>query len=319
MMNMIWMGSGLFRTGRDSALRCPRPQRSEGRSERGRTRASVIRFRRLTLRSTTGTPQRGVPTSKWTAMCRALGLCLLLLAFAGIGRAEDLSFTNFVARGDVAEKRGDAAAALRAYVAADHSSTNCADLCLLTKRYCDLMYDASSPDIQKTLAEKALACASRAEQADPKSATAHLCVAVCYAKNFPWCDNETKVKWSRAMKVECETAIGLDPKQDVSYYLLGRWYFGTANMGFLSRSVVKVIYGGLPQASNEDAIRNFKQAIALAPGRIIHHRELAKVYEATGDTKLERTELVTCARLKPVDRDDADAQRDAAVRLGELR
>ncbi|HSY17017.1 MAG TPA: hypothetical protein VK815_01725 [Candidatus Acidoferrales bacterium] len=247
-----------------------------------------------------------------------LGLCLLI-AVAGVGRAEELSFTNLIVRGDAAGKRGDVAGALKAYVAADALSTNCADLCLLTKRYCDLMYDASSPDTQQQLAKQALACAFRAVQADPKNATAHLCVAVCYAKNFPWCDNETKVKWSRAMKMECELAIGLDPKQDVSYYLLGRWYFGTANMGFFSRSVVKVIYGGLPQASNEDAIKNFKQAIALAPDRIIHHRELAKVYEATGDTKLERAELETCARLKPVDRDDADAQREAAVRLAELR
>ena len=180
------------------------------------------------------------------------------------------------------------------------------------------MYDSSSAGIQQQLAKQALACALRAVRADVKSATAHLCVAVCYAKNFPFCDNETKVRWSRAMKMECETAIALDPKQDVGYYLLGRWYFGTANMGFFAKGVVKVIYGGLPQASNEDALRNFKQAIALAPDRIIHHRELAKVYEATGDTKLERAELETCARLKPVDRDDADAQKEAAGRMKNL-
>jgi tetratricopeptide (TPR) repeat protein len=251
-------------------------------------------------------------------MSRWLGLCLLLLATAA-GRAEDLSFTNFVAQGDGAEKRGEVAGALKAYVAADALGTNCADLCLLTKRYCDLMHDASSPVIQKSLAETAMACAQRAVTADPKSATAHLCVAVCYAKTFPWCDNEMKVNRSRAMKSECETALALDPKQDVGYYLLGRWYFGTANMGFFARGVVKVIYGGLPKASNDDAINNFKQAIALAPDRIIHHRELAKVYEAIGETKLEVNELEICARLKPVDRDDVDAQGEAALRLTALR
>jgi hypothetical protein len=46
----------------DAALGLPRPERSAGRNERGKTRASAIRFRRLTLRSATGTPQRGVPT-----------------------------------------------------------------------------------------------------------------------------------------------------------------------------------------------------------------------------------------------------------------
>ena len=263
--------------------------------------------------------QRNEVTKILRRFLRWVQLRLLLLCLASVGRAEEVSFTNFVAQGDAAEKRGEVAAALKAYSAAEPLGGSGADLCLLTKRYCDLMYDASSSAIQKSLATQALACALRAEQADPKSATAHLCVAVGYAKNFPFCETETKVKWSRAMKAECETAIALDPKQDVSYHLLGRWYFGTANMGFFSKSVVKVIYGGLPKASNEDAIKNFKLAIALAPGRIIHHAELAKVYGAINETKLELAELETCARLKPVDRDDTDAQLDAAKRLAEMR
>jgi len=82
---------------------------------------------------------------------------------------------------------------------------------------------------------------------------------------------------------------------------------------------VKVIYGGLPRASNEDAIRNFQQAIALTPDRIIHHAGLAKVYAAIGNEKLELGELESCVRLKPVDRDDADAQHEAAKRLAEIR
>jgi len=263
-------------------------------------------------------PHRGYFQSGLKAKSMWLVLGLLLWCTA-IGRAETVSFTNLLAQGEAAEKRGDVTAALKAYVAADPLGTNCADLCLLTKRYCDLMHDASSPAIQKSLAEKALASALRAVQADPKSATARLCVAVSYAKNFPYADTQTKVNWSKAIKTECEKAIALDPKQDVGYYLLGRWYFGTANMNFLVKGIVKIVYGGLPQASNEDAVRNFKQAIALAPKRIIHRAELAKVYEAIGEKKLAITELELCARLKPVDRDDVDAQQDAATRLEALR
>jgi tetratricopeptide (TPR) repeat protein len=243
----------------------------------------------------------------------------LLMMFMVAGRAEATSFTNSIVQGDVAEKRGDVAGAMKAYTAADSQALSCGDLCVVTRRYCDLMHDASSPAVQRDLAEKALASGLRAEKADQKSALAHLSVAVCYAKNFPYADNETKVKWSRAMKTECEQGIALDPKQDVGYYLLGRWYFGAANMNFFAKGVVKLIYGGLPQASNEDAIKNFKQAIALAPDRIIHHSELARVYEATGDKKLAIAELEKCARLKPVDRDDQDAKEDAAGRLKALK
>jgi tetratricopeptide (TPR) repeat protein len=246
-------------------------------------------------------------------------LLIFCLCFSTGAHGQELSFTNFLAQGECAEQCNDVPGALKFYSAADHLTTsNCADLCVLARRYCDLMHLTSSPAIQKNLAERALDCSLRAVKADPKSATAHLCVAVSYAKNFPFVDNETEVNWSKAMKAECERGIALDPKQDIGYYLLGRWHFGVANMNFIYKGLVKIVYGGLPQASNEEAIKNFKHAIELAPSRIIHHAALARLYETTGEKKLERTELEKCHALKPVDRDDVDAQKEAEKRRVEI-
>ena len=242
---------------------------------------------------------------------RICGVVIIWLLAALPLLAQNFSFTNLLTQGEAVEKRGDIPGAFKIYSQAEPLATNCADLCVLTKRYCDLMHDARSPELEKTLAAKALAAAFRAVQANPTNATARLCVAVSYVKNFPFVDNETKIKFSKDMKAQCETAIALDPRQDVGYYLLGRWHFGTANMNFLLKGLVRVIYGAMPQASNEEAIKNFKQAIELAPNRIIHHRELAKAYEAVGETKLAASELEKCRRLKPLDRDDEEAQRYA--------
>jgi tetratricopeptide (TPR) repeat protein len=232
------------------------------------------------------------------------------------GFAGDETFTYCLQQGEQAEQRGAVAEALQFYATAESlTATNCADLCLLTKRYCDLMHAASSPEMQNNLAQRALAVALRAKSVNPTNATARLCVAVSYVKNFPYADNETKVKWSRAIKSECEAAIALDPKQDVGYYLLGRWNYGVANMNFLLKGLVRIIYGGLPKASNEEAINNFKQAIALAPNRIIHHFELARVYDATGYNKLAIAELEKCRTLNPFDRDDEVAKREAITWL----
>ena len=242
-------------------------------------------------------------------------VCLLLVLRVQAGEG----VTSVLAQGDAAVTNGDVTGALKYLAAADRQAgTNCGALCHLTKCYCDLMHAERSGDRQKKLADLALADALRAERADPRSATAHLCVAVCYVKNFPWAPNATKVAWSKAIKTECETAIALDPRADVGYYLLGRWEFGVANMNFFIRDLARLIYGGLPAASNAEAVRDFKQAIALAPGRIIHHSELARVYEATGETRLAAAELKRCATLKPTDRDDQDAQADAAQRLAAL-
>jgi tetratricopeptide (TPR) repeat protein len=253
--------------------------------------------------------------------CRAaflLGICFGLITVKSF--ATDLCFNNLLQQGEQAGQRGAVDEALKFYSTAEPlASTNCADLCQLTKGFCDLMHVAISPEVQKKLAGRALSVALRAESANPTNATARLCVAVCYAKNFPYVDTETKIKWSRAIKSECETAIALDPKQDVGYYLLGRWHFGVANMNIFLKGLLKIVYGGLPAASNAEAISNFKKAIDLAPNRIIHHFELARVYETIGKEKLARVELEKCRDLKPVDLDDADAQNAAEKNLAELR
>jgi len=52
--------SGHCLNGRDIVVRCPRP-RSSGRNDLPNVTALHIRFRRLTLRSATGTAQRASP------------------------------------------------------------------------------------------------------------------------------------------------------------------------------------------------------------------------------------------------------------------
>jgi len=249
-------------------------------------------------------------------LCRwVAGWCALwLLVLAA--RAEEGAFTGLMAQSARAGQQTNWPEALHDLAAAATlAGTNCPQLCQVTKAYCDLMHLSGAEPVQQTLAEQALAAAQRAEQADPRNATAHLCVAVCYVKNFPYAPNARKVTWSRAIKSECETAIALDPRQDVGYYLLGRWEYGVANMNFFIKGLVRLVYGGLPEASNAGAVRDFQKAIALAPARIIHHAELARVYAATGELKLARVEWQTCVRLTPVDADDADAQAEARQQL----
>jgi tetratricopeptide (TPR) repeat protein len=243
----------------------------------------------------------------------------LLLCHPAIA-AENNSFTNLLAQGEATGQQGDVPGALKIYSNADTlASNNSAELCALTKHYCDLMYDTTAPDLQKILAQTALDCAQRALKADPANAIAHLCVAVGYVKNFPYTNNETKMKWSKAVKVECETAIKLDPKQDVGYYLLGRWNYNTANLSFIYKGLARLIYGALPPASNEEAIKDFQKAIELAPNRIIHHHQLAVVYAATSRKKLAIAELEKCQTLKPVDRDDEQAEKEAVALLSTLK
>ena len=258
-----------------------------------------------------------IPSYRRSAWLLVLAvICCLLGSSLSSPAQPAYSFSNTLAQADAACHQGDLAKALDIYAQVQTlEATNAPHLCALTKRYCDLMHDRTNNAHQAELARRALAAALQAVQADPLSVTSHLCVAICYAKNFPFVDLRTKIAYSRGIKTEAEKALALDPRQDIAYYLLGRWHTGVANMGFFAHGIVKVVYGGLPHASNADAIACFQKALALAPNRIIHHAGLFRAYAAAGENDLAHQELETCQRLTPVDQDDADARKFALAAL----
>jgi tetratricopeptide (TPR) repeat protein len=243
-------------------------------------------------------------------MARLLACCFLLHGMQA--RADTESFTNLFHQGEQHEQKGESREALNCFLKAHQSSpTNTEALFRICRQYCDLMFSAKTPAEKKSLAESGLTYAQLALHIDPSNVVAHLTVAVCYGKLLPFSDNQTKVNYSRLIKSEAEKSIALDPKQDLSYFMLGCWNHEVADMGFFMRSMVRIAYGGLPKASDEAAIENFKKAIALAPNRILHHADLAKVYVATGQRKLALAELEKCRTLTPTDRDDVAAKAKA--------
>ena len=76
----------------------------------------------------------------------------------------------------------------------------------------------------------------------------------------------------------------------------------------------KILFGGLPEASNEEAVELFRRAIALEPEIIIHHLELGITYLEMKKKELARAEFETVMRL-PVRREADRASRAEAERL----
>jgi Tfp pilus assembly protein PilF len=248
-----------------------------------------------------------IASSGWIVL-----FCCVLLASRL--SAQDASLTNVMAEAESHEKKGETELALKGYLDADKIAPNNSEInCRLAKMYCDSMIGKDKAGM-KEMAAKALECALNGEKADPNSPKAHVCVAVCYAKNFPFIDSQTKVNYSRAIKQEAEKAIEVDPKFDLAYHMLGRWNFEVSNMNFFVKSLVRIAYGGLPTASKKMAIDNFKKAVELMPNRIVNHLQLARMYHVTDQENLVSDELKKCVDLTPVDMDDKNSQ-DIAKKL----
>ena len=233
--------------------------------------------------------------------------------------ADDAKLSELLKQGDAHDQQRETHEALKVFFEADALSPNNPEvLYRLAKQHADLIFDAKDTADKKTLAAGCLAFAQRAAAAGTNHAKAQLMLAICYAKNFPYADNQTKVSYSRLLKSATEQAIALDPKLDIAYHMLGRWHYEVANMNFMLRTIAKTAYGGLPPASNEEAVANFLKAVALDPERALHRLQLAKTYLEMNQKKLAIAELQTCIALKPKDKDDEAAQKFARERLKKL-
>lgn len=240
---------------------------------------------------------------------------LLILTAALPVRGENPDVEQLLREGDAYQRQFDAQRALEAFHRAEKvDPANSAILLRLSKQYGD-MVSAAKPAAAKKLATLALTYARRAEQADPKIAQAHLCLAISYGKLTDFADNRTKLRYAKLVREEALKAITLDPTDDNAYHVLGRWHHGVANINAALRALAKVIYGGLPPASNEEAVRLLTKAAELAPHRIIHHSELARVYSAMGKKDLAAREWKIVLALPPQNREDEKDRKEATAAL----
>lgn len=226
---------------------------------------------------------------------------------------------SLIAQGDAFDAKLDNQHALDTYLQAERQGANDANtLYRIARQYALLMNDTKSENQQRELGETALAYAKRAVATDPKNAKAQLSAAVCYGRLISLSSAKTKVEYSRLIKQYAETALKLDPTDSYAWHLLGVWNYELAKMGPLMRAVVKVVYGGIPPASDEEAARLFRKAVELAPERVSHHAELGRTYVELGMKNEARAELEKALALPEREKDDPESKRRAREALAKL-
>lgn len=253
-----------------------------------------------------------------TVMCRVTTL-FVILALTTLRAFASGDPTALVREGDAFDAKLDNAHALELYLQAEQQGANDAEtLYRIARQYALTMNDAPSEEAQKQRGEKALAYAKRAIAADPDNAKAQLSAAICYGRLVSHVSTRTKVEYSRLIKQHADAALKLDPSDSYAWHVLGAWNYELAQMGGVTRALVKVVYGAIPPASNEEAVRLFSKAVELAPQRVSHHVELGRAYLASGRKDEARAELRQALALPNREKDDPESKRRATEALSKL-
>jgi tetratricopeptide (TPR) repeat protein len=245
--------------------------------------------------------------------CMLLGICLV--AASGL-IAQDVDVVlDYIQKGDAAEDDFDNETALKFYtMALSEDSTNCIAMWKVSRAHVNVG-EVLEGEEQSDHYRQAEAYARKAVAACPEIADTHLALAIAAGRVALISGSKTKVRLSKVVKESALKCLELDPTNDIAHHVLARWHREVTNLSGLAKTFAKILYGGLPPASYEEAVQHFKKAIELKPEYINHHLELGITYEDMGEWELAKTEYEKVAELPIDDSDDPDHKEEAEQRL----
>jgi len=229
------------------------------------------------------------------------------------------NFTELVKQGDEYDAKFKPDTALQYYLPAEKLNPNDASLLVkIARQYVYRMADLSAKADQLKSGRTALAYAERAVKLAPKESDPHLAVAICLGKLSPLLGNKEGIEASHKIKAEAEAAARLNPKDDFAWHLLGRWNQELAQIGGMTRAVAMIVYGALPSASYDEAVKCFQKAIALNPNRLLHYVELGRAYAVMGRKEEARKFIEKGLAMANRDRDDPETKERGRKTLQSL-
>lgn len=187
----------------------------------------------------------------------------------------------------------------------------------LSRTKVDLGEQRTREDEREALYRDAFADAEAAISADSMSARAYLAGAIAAGRVGLLAGTREKVELSRTVKEYVDRAIALNPDLPAPYHVRARWHYEVASLGFFSRTVVRAVYGGLPDASYEAAVEDFERSIAL-DDRVVDRLELGRTYLAMDQEEKARAEFEKALALPNKDPDDPQYKEEARSLLDEL-
>lgn len=247
--------------------------------------------------------------------------CVMSLWLGGVAAAVDEANQEKIRQGDEFDRKLQAMEALQCYLPVEKCEPkNLHVLLCIARQYRHLAADAPAIEEKRRLANLGKVYAMRAVAVDPSEAEAHLSVAICYAKMVPLLEtNKDKMEASRRIKVSVDKAISLNPNLDLAWHVLGTWHQRLADLGAVKRTLASVVYGKMPDATNEDSVRCFKKAIALNPDRLIHHIELGRTYAQMGKDADAKRCLTKGLSMPNTGKDDAEVKVRGRAALAGLK
>jgi len=210
---------------------------------------------------------------------RALRIAAFALVLAGPALAQDVA--GHLAAGDAARCRRNAEEALTHFRAAlEVDSLNYDANWKASQALVDM--GKQLPNNQgarrDSLYAEGLALAHRAVRVNGNGADGHYMVAVATGRAALTKGARERVRFAGVVREEALRATELNPRHDGALHVLGRWNAEIQRLPGITKFFAKTFLGAsvFNQASWDNAVNYFSQAIEIAPNNIYHHLDLGE-------------------------------------------
>jgi tetratricopeptide (TPR) repeat protein len=154
--------------------------------------------------------------------------------------------------------------------------------------------------------------------ADSTVAEGHTWLAAALGNIAMFEGSKAKVTMCHEIKKELETAIVLNPDDDVAYSILGSFYLALGSVSWIERQLAAIFLGGLPDGGYKESETALKTAIKIAPDVVRHHFELGELYVKEDRIQEAIGEFQTATLLPVALASDEHTQALAAERINQL-
>ena len=114
---------------------------------------------------------------------------------------------------------------------------------------------------------------------NPNNSESNCVMAIALGRSSLNKSGKEKINSAKEIKRHVDVAIKNDPRNYKAWHVLGRWHYEISTLNTFEKAAVKLLFGGLPQASLKESIMAFEKSHTITDGFILNYFEMAKAYK----------------------------------------
>ncbi|MDO9375343.1 MAG: hypothetical protein V4725_17565 [Bacteroidota bacterium] len=114
---------------------------------------------------------------------------------------------------------------------------------------------------------------------NPNNSESNCVMAIALGRSSLNKSGKEKIESAKEVRKHVDVAIKNDPRNFKAWHVLGRWHYEISNLNAFEKTVVKLLYGGLPFGSLEESVRAFEKSQSITDGFLLNYLEMSKAYK----------------------------------------